>query len=1741
MIKKLLKLFPILIILTVFLSLSEPLVSPSLIQANPPADVFTGQIIPAFIGNEYDPTLAFQELAGATVYVFAYDNWDAAAADQIVVGNKAIKTQIRADGTFQAMGLPHATYYGIYFPYGQNGPIEPRDGSGNRKSYECPVIANLWCTLGPGTEVYPVPNTDPQDYCCVLPVQTIGAIKNTAFRIPEPNDNIADVFGYAQAIYNGTTLIPTQIAEEFVKPLGQPIFVTSNNKLDIENHINVFPVVPTSVLKIKINTTKYGVTAENSTSDPLAMGYSIAHQPIEVSATRIGYYRPAYSITESSVGSPYLPTSGPTITGKTDQNGYFKVYAPSGYYQITYKLNDNVNLAFQEVDAIGEDPVPVDGDSRDNLKLLSQWKTDSANPGDPSNPDDWYIYRGGTHIWGIVQIPYQTSLQSQAQQNIPLSKENPFPPDYNYFSGYGSFYHYAPDLALYIETEPYVKNDGGNIIKVQKFFEGVNIGNNQGQVTGDGSFWDPCNANPNKCNFTRPNKFGIFYLRTSETISFVNGYVKLVKYDQAGDIVDPHNAAEYPCSTRPCPDPMKIIEKPLDGPTQGAYMYDFVAEKAQVEGLMINVQDKNQLPAGDALVTFSPVKADLKLKSPAATQNLSFRTNQKDGSLFVSPLIFAENSELMDAGNCMSPDNPIPEEGYSVVVSKGDSFKASTTITKETICNSISTPTEIPISTRNKPNNVNEPGLITLAKSLQLGDLISVRAEDEESQCSIYDPVDGRIEPLSPTDPESENHATVMIEHGIRDIDPVPFIPIYASFNSQVNAPAMVAVADIAGNVVPREIIKLKGGETLSDTTFDKYGGLSGSGAAFYDPNTNRLLIAFPCMVGAYSIKIETGDSINLGSQGLGIYETTFIERVARQISFLVELVKAGFSAVQSGLSKIPGGEESFDYDFGGAVAQAWNDNMRVIFDTNIYSDSKYIDIQKRFFTTGNTNFDLIEISVEEDTAATGATANYIVNPPSMFFALQTQCHGFDILNLGGTVPCLIAEKINNGLEGILGFLEKFVLHTPSVSEYPTITYMWNLFRTIANGFIIIITLIFALMYMFRYDSKEFPIQQIPFKLVKAILFINLSLLYCQLFIDIANVATRAIWVSVERGVTSQLASGGLQSGISSLTGFGAVIGAILFSAFVSGVSAGAGVVSATVASGGTFAVALLAGLGMLILTFVIGIFAIFAIIMIQFVVRITIIYLCTITAPIRFLLTLLPAGEGFTKLWDGIFYSFVFMQTIAALFLIVGVSIINTIPVDAGTGIQLMQLAIGVAIGYITIKSPSLLLGLLGGGGMAGKLMGGASEGLGEIQGKAMGGIKEHYASELIAERGGRQAAMEEHLVGKKPVKPPKPSLFAKKEVKEQYKKDTTAYQGERKAYQDRYKALSGKDKLRLAGGKLEALTGATLPGTKLKRARQRGEMAGVEAMMHPIRQAAAEQAMDQSKKDSEVVNSTHSPISTAVRSQAKEMGYRGDSGIAQFYRDTTGAYLTLGKGDQLTLDTVKVDSKGTVTGSTIDPTTGESFHSLVQGYNKDAVENLTDEDIHGSLSSQTQGGYERYSLLTQKAIDEKPELFDKLLPSNFEELARLIKEGNQSEKEIAGQQLAAIQNIARNDPKMTPMRQEIAENRGRLITTPTMLNPNIALNGEQVRSFSRFVAEKKAGTAGIQKLSSIASTGDYDVAGAWAQKAFEEPKLIGQHNRNNVDLRLKKQRQQAQPMARPTDDYYRMRGMTADFERKS
>ncbi|MBU1110581.1 hypothetical protein KKB83_03110, partial [Patescibacteria group bacterium] len=320
------------------------------------------------------------------------------------------------------------------------------------------------------------------------------------------------------------------------------------------------------------------------------------------------------------------------------------------------------------------------------------------------------------------------------------------------------------------------------------------------------------------------------------------------------------------------------------------------------------------------------------------------------------------------------------------------------------------------------------------------------------------------------------------------------------------------------------------------------------------------------------------------------------------------------------------------------------------------------------------------------------------------------------------SIGCGITRGITDELPRIFGLLETTMLKTEPLTEAPAVVEIWNAMRRLANVFTIIVLFVIGIMTIFRINPKQFQPGAALGGLLVAVILINLSLLLCEVFIDINNLLVVYIFDIFEntiRSLTEQGLIGG--GGTGAFLGVGAMGGYL--AAQLTAVA-----VSALIASGGLPIAGLLA-VAAAIATALMGILIAF---LILYLVRYAVIWLCVIVAPIIFFLDVLPIEtfSGLRKKWFGLFIGFTMIQTLAAMIIGVGMALLLGLSGEGGIAQTVRQLLIAIAVLYLGTKSPSSILSMFGlDVGGAGGLMSGF-QGAAKPLEQRVGGLRERFAT---------------------------------------------------------------------------------------------------------------------------------------------------------------------------------------------------------------------------------------------------------------------------------------------------------------------------------------------------------------------------------------------------------------------------
>ena len=243
-----------------------------------------------------------------------------------------------------------------------------------------------------------------------------------------------------------------------------------------------------------------------------------------------------------------------------------------------------------------------------------------------------------------------------------------------------------------------------------------------------------------------------------------------------------------------------------------------------------------------------------------------------------------------------------------------------------------------------------------------------------------------------------------------------------------------------------------------------------------------------------------------------------------------------------------------------------------------------------------------------------------------------------------------IANALHNVISAVLGSSLNVISQTPPVATYssPIVRQLWSVVRTIANAALVLAAAWggFNLMAREHLGTDYHEMLVLLPRLVLGAALVNTSLSWCQLAIDANNMLCQAIgqvslpaWQAADG--TSQLLA--------------TVIAVLLY---------------------------LVAGL----------------LLIIQQLMRVALLDVLVVAAPIALLCWVLPQTQSWAKQWSSLFFGTVFTQFVQVIALKLGGSLMTDLTPVAGDT-ALLELFLGVALVALTLKIPGLMRGHLGDG----------------------------------------------------------------------------------------------------------------------------------------------------------------------------------------------------------------------------------------------------------------------------------------------------------------------------------------------------------------------------------------------------------------------------------------------------------
>lgn len=1244
--------------------------------------VFTGQVIPAYEGAAYDPTLAYQYLSGLPIYVFVYDNWDP-VNDDWIVNNRVVRTQIRADGTFQAMGLPHGANYGVYFPYKEICIDRTGISGGTEEGCWDPVDQDYHVrqiVRSDGHRNWVPTTADFRSPWVARSDRDHDGIANNSF-IDRYSDGLVDVFSYGFLECNSVTPSGSgpvcstytglrdqtgqavSIEEEFV-------FVTSTNRLDVESHINIFPLVPATTLRVAAGVSTAG--ARNTTVPQPAEGghvemyaqrvarrisprelWSLSGETVQEIFgpwTSLGQERLNCSggyncesewylgsggrsdgVPDGCLGSSsaecspptFVATSGVTIGGRGTNappagRSYFKSFAPPGYYMVTLWKSDE-GIPYQNYSSglpLGTDYNGVTGFMVDNPSD-SHWNACYNERHDLNVVSDPNFCKPG-----FFGTPEDSSIQEQ-QSNV-----------------WGTITREVPVQWKPSDSEPW--EDAGTInVMAQLAATTLETVGTAGNFDYDGRLpWSPSNTNVT-------NEYGIYIYTGSLTKA--HG----AKVGFTGELDVNHNGSFSPAESNYLEsyDTLHVSEadslKKAQGLTikgekqRGGWFYGNVGSSGR-RGLEVSTICTTCVADATSGAEKSTLRGTTGYRRPLSREG--------PGYFYLAPSWFSQN------------------EDYRVIISNAS---------------------------------------LSAVCKLEAADIIDIHSglENIVGLCEmIHGSTSGEAIVLEEK-PSNRTNVTAGL---------IPQLHIPSVYAQQVNIPSPCDPA-ASDYILPAD-------QCATDANCVHLEGVYGSPGVTYGGWQVEAVARYQTFWG--EVWEQTEDYFHNEAD---FWSSRWAQPVGQRFSLTSLFLWVNKGTVLSGhevestlgLIDVNEDDETFTWDIACDELTDTAYTMPVVLsisardpDGNVQASGNLeMTVEPAF--TGD-NLDGWEFSTLQP--------NVVISPecPSISIA-------HPIRDFAPWALCGVARGIANQLPGAFDFLAKTMLHTEPLTESPAVIALWNVMRNLANLFTVLMLIVIGVMTVLRIDPRTFEPSSALGALLVSLLLINFSLLLCEAFIDVNNMLVVYVF-DIFTGVIQDLVGAGMTSGgawgsFAGVAGMGGYLGASVIGGLTTtlGVAAvtGGGAIPAAVVGLLTFLIGIILGLVM----FLMGLIMLYL-------VRYAVIWLLVIVAPLIFFMNNIPSMQDIRKTWFKMFIGFTLLQTFTAIIIGVGMAMLLSFGAGgAGFWQAARQLLIATGVFFMAVVSPTSLLGALGLDVGAGKVMGMASQFSEPLQ-KKLGGLRERFGT---------------------------------------------------------------------------------------------------------------------------------------------------------------------------------------------------------------------------------------------------------------------------------------------------------------------------------------------------------------------------------------------------------------------------
>lgn len=268
-------------------------------------------------------------------------------------------------------------------------------------------------------------------------------------------------------------------------------------------------------------------------------------------------------------------------------------------------------------------------------------------------------------------------------------------------------------------------------------------------------------------------------------------------------------------------------------------------------------------------------------------------------------------------------------------------------------------------------------------------------------------------------------------------------------------------------------------------------------------------------------------------------------------------------------------------------------------------------------------------------------------NPFDVFSSLDPRTWASDIVNAGVTAICkALLEAVRGFLDWAQGFGSSslnFVTRTPASGTYdsPTVHSLWDLSRALANAALAAIVLWggFNIIVKEHTRSPYHGAMELLPRLILATLAANLTLEFARFLIDANNAVAGAI---------GQVGLPGYDQASPAQDGMALIVTALAYA--------------------------------------VVGI-----LLVLQMLMRLALIDLLIVLAPVASLCWVLPQTQGWTRWWANLFPTTVFQQAVQVMVLRLGTALMLELT-PGNLSNALLTLFLGIAVCWLTLKVPALL-----------------------------------------------------------------------------------------------------------------------------------------------------------------------------------------------------------------------------------------------------------------------------------------------------------------------------------------------------------------------------------------------------------------------------------------------------------------